>query len=85
MNVKKTYEHNKDNFIYENLYNKEISFCKKCKYPVISIKKPNFNYILIICVNLCFEIRLNKNIFNRYTMDNIVDLYNHNCIHTNFK
>ena len=81
MNIKEIYNKDKDYFYYKNIDNNKLSFCYKCGSPVISIENPNCKYILAVCVDNCFKIKLNKSVFDKYTMDNIVDLYKNNYIH----
>ena len=69
-----------EEFIYRIIDDKKISFCPMCGYPVIIIdknlsNKNNSEYVLIACVNSCFQFELNENVFNKYSMDNIMDLY----------
>ena len=68
-----------EEFIYRIIDNNQISFCPRCGYPVIIIDKNvsnnNSEYILIACVNSCFQFELNEKVFNKYSMDNIMDLY----------
>ena len=81
-----------EEFIYRIIDDKKISFCPMCGYPVIIIDKNlsninNSEYVLIACVNSCFQFELNENVFNKYSMDNIMDLYSqalkteNNCNH----
>ena len=72
-----------EDFIYQIIDDKKISFCPNCGYPVIIIDKNlsnkwnenNSEYISIACVNSCFQFELSESVFNKYTMDNIMDLY----------
>ena len=69
-----------EEFIYRIIDDRNISFCPICGYPVIIIdknlsNKNNSEYLLIACVNSCFQFELSENVFNKYSMDNIMDLY----------
>ena len=72
-----------EEFIYQIIDDRKISFCPICGYPVIIIdknlsnkdNKNNSEYISIACVNSCFQFEINENVFNKYSMDNIMDLY----------
>ena len=69
-----------EEFIYRIIDDNKISFCPLCGYPVIIIDKNlsnnnNSEYVLIACVNSCFQFELNEKVFNKYSMDNIMDLY----------
>ena len=82
-----------EEFIYQIVNDKKISFCPKCGYPVIIIdknlssKRDNNEYVSIACVNSCFQFELCEKVFNKYSMDNIMDLYvqalknDNNCNH----
>jgi len=81
---KKLYNELGEEFIYQIIDDRKISFCPSCGYPVIIIDKnlsnkgkdkENSEYISIACVNSCFQFELNESVFNKYSMDNIMDLY----------
>ena len=81
-NEKKLYNDLGEEFIYQIIDDKKISFCPTCGYPVIIIDKNlsdkgknNSEYVSIACVNSCFQFELNESVFNRYSMDNVMDLY----------
>ena len=84
-NAKDLYDKLGEEFIYQIIDDKKISFCPKCTYPVIIVDKtiteqknnPNKkeNNVTISCVNSCFQFDLNESIFDKYSMDNIMDLY----------
>ena len=72
-----------EEFIYQIIDDRKISFCPTCGYPVIIIdknlsnkgNKTNPDNISIACVNSCFQFEISENVFNKYSMDNIMDLY----------
>ena len=69
-----------EEFIYKIIDDRNISFCPTCGYPVVIIdknisKNNNSEYLSIACVNSCFQFELSENVFNKYSMDNIMDLY----------
>ena len=69
-----------EEFIYKIIDDRNISFCPICGYPVVIIdknlsKNNNSEYLSIACVNSCFQFELSENVFNKYSMDNIMDLY----------
>ena len=77
-NAKDLYDNLGEDFIYQVIDDKKISFCPKCAYPVIIIDKLNNNKndsVIISCVNSCFQFNLSESVFNKYSMDNIMDLY----------
>ena len=81
-NEKNLYNELGEEFIYQIINDKKISFCPICGYPVIIIDKNLSNkekadneYVSIGCVNSCFQFELNEEVFNKYSMDNIMDLY----------
>ena len=81
-NEKNLYNELGEEFIYQIINDKKISFCPICGYPVIIIDKNLSNkekadneYVSIGCVNSCFQFELNEEAFNKYSMDNIMDLY----------
>ena len=80
--AKNLYDNLGEEFIYRIIDDKKISFCPKCAYPVIIVDKINSegknkdnDSVIISCVNSCFQFTLNENVFNKYSMDNIMDLY----------
>ena len=81
--AKELYDNLGEEFIYQIIEDKKISFCPKCSYPVIIIdkftseenKKINNDSVTISCVNSCFQFNLSESVFNKYSMDNIMDLY----------
>jgi len=80
--AKNLYDNLGEEFIYRIIDDKKISFCPKCTYPVIIIdkinseeKNNNSDSIIISCVNSCFQFSLNESVFNKYSMDNLMDLY----------
>ena len=81
--AKDLYDKLGEEFIYQIIYDKKISFCPKCTYPVIIIDKTkiqdkkniNNDTVTISCVNSCFQFDLSESIFDKYSMDNIMDLY----------
>ena len=81
--AKDLYDKLGEEFIYQIIDDKKISFCPKCTYPVIIIDKGNFqekknkndDTVTISCVNSCFQFDLSELVFNKYSMDNIMDLY----------
>ena len=81
--AKNLYDKLGEEFIYQIIDDKKISFCPKCTYPVIIIDKANLNEkkninndtVTISCVNSCFQFELSESVFDRYSMDNIMDLY----------
>ena len=81
--AKNLYDKLGEEFIYQIIDDKKISFCPKCTYPVIIIDKANLNEkknlnndtVTISCVNSCFQFELSESLFDRYSMDNIMDLY----------
>ena len=79
---KNLYDNLGEEFIYRIIDDKKISFCPKCAYPVIIVDKINSegknkdnDSVIISCVNSCFQFTLNEKVFNKYSMDNIMDLY----------
>ena len=76
---KKIYNENSEEFLYQTIEDNKISFCPNCGYPVMVIDEDlsskNNEYLNIACVNSCFEFELNKSVFKKYSMDNIMDLY----------
>ena len=80
---KKLYNELGEEFIYQIIDDRKISFCPSCGYPVIIIdknlsnkgNKTNPDNISIACVNSCFQFEISENVFNKYSMDNIMDLY----------
>ena len=85
-NAKDLYDKLGEEFIYQIIDDKKISFCPKCTYPVIIVDKinseeknnsnnSNSDSVIISCVNSCFQFDLSESIFNKYSMDNIMDLY----------
>ncbi len=82
-----------EEFLYLMVDDKKISFCPNCGFPVIIIDKnlskkgDNSEYVTIACVNSCFKFEFSENVFNKYSMDNIMDLYvqslrnDNNCHH----
>ena len=81
-NEKNLYNELGEEFIYQIIDDKKISFCPTCGYPVIIIdknllhkEKADNEYVSIGCVNSCFQFELNEDVFNKYSMDNIMDLY----------
>ena len=81
--AKDLYDKLGEEFIYQIIEDKKISFCPKCTYPVIIIDKTkiqdkkniNNDTVTISCVNSCFQFDLSESIFDKYSMDNIMDLY----------
>jgi len=81
--AKDLYDKLGEEFIYQIIDDKKISFCPKCTYPVIIIDKTklqdkkniNNDTVTISCVNSCFQFDLSESIFDKYSMDNIMDLY----------
>ena len=80
--AKDLYDKLGEEFIYQIIDDKKISFCPKCTYPVIIIDKKNLpeknidnDTVTISCVNSCFQFELSELVFNKYSMDNIMDLY----------
>ena len=81
--AKNLYDKLGEEFIYQIIDDKKISFCPKCTYPVIIIDKANLqekkninnDTVTISCVNSCFQFELSESVFNKYSMDNIMDLY----------
>ena len=81
--AKNLYDKLGEEFIYQIIDDKKISFCPKCTYPVIIIDKANLqekkninnDTVTISCVNSCFQFELSESVFDRYSMDNIMDLY----------
>ena len=81
--AKDLYDKLGEEFIYQIIDDKKISFCPKCTYPVIIIDKTNLqdkkninnDTVTISCVNSCFQFELSESIFDKYSMDNIMDLY----------
>ena len=81
--AKDLYDKLGEEFIYQIIEDKKISFCPKCTYPVIIIDKTkiqdkkniNNDTVTISCVNSCFQFDLCESIFDKYSMDNIMDLY----------
>ena len=81
--AKDLYDKLGEEFIYQIIEDKKISFCPKCTYPVIIIDKTkiqdkkniNNDSVTISCVNSCFQFDLSESIFDKYSMDNIMDLY----------
>ena len=81
--AKDLYDKLGEEFIYQIIEDKKISFCPKCTYPVIIIDKTkiqdkkniNNDTVTISCVNSCFQFELSESIFDKYSMDNIMDLY----------
>ena len=81
--AKDLYDKLGEEFIYQIIEDKKISFCLKCTYPVIIIDKTkiqdkknmNNDTVTISCVNSCFQFDLSESIFDKYSMDNIMDLY----------
>ena len=81
--AKDLYDKLGEEFIYQIIDDKKISFCPKCTYPVIIIDKTkmqdkkniNNDTVTISCVNSCFQFELSESIFDKYSMDNIMDLY----------
>ena len=81
-NAKELYDKLGEDYVYQIINDKKISFCPKCAYPVIIIDKinseknnNNSDSVTISCVNSCFQFNLSENVFDKYTMDNIMDLY----------
>ena len=82
LDAKNLYDNLGEEFIYRIIDDKKISFCPKCAYPVIIVDKINSegknkdnDSVIISCVNSCFQFTLNEKVFNKYSMDNIMDLY----------
>ena len=81
--AKDLYDKLGEEFIYQIIDDKKISFCHKCTYPVINIDKANLtekrninkDTVTISCVNSCFQFELSESVFDKYSMDNIMDLY----------
>ena len=78
--AKDLYDKLGEEFIYQIIDDKKISFCPKCTYPVIIVdkneeKNMNNNSVIISCVNSCFQFDLSEEVFNKYSMDNIMDLF----------
>ena len=81
--AKDLYDKLGEEFIYQIIEDKKISFCPKCTYPVIIIDKTKIqdkkniknDTVTISCVNSCFQFDLSESIFDKYSMDNIMDLY----------
>ena len=78
--AKDLYDKLGEEFIYQIIDDKKISFCPKCTYPVIIVDKNeekniNNDSVIISCVNSCFQFDLSEAVFNKYSMDNIMDLY----------
>ena len=90
---KQSYNELGEEFIYQIADDRKISFCPICGFPVIIIDKnlskkgDDYEYVTIACVNSCFQFEFSENIFNKYSMDNIMDLYvqalknDNNCHH----
>ena len=90
---KQLYNELGEEFLYLIADDKKISFCPNCGFPVIIIDKnlskkgDNSEYVTIACVNSCFQFEFSENVFNKYSMDNIMDLYvqslrnDNNCHH----
>ena len=80
-NAKDLYDKLGEEFIYQIIDDKKISFCPKCAYPVIIVDKNisgenhNEKNVTISCVNSCFQFDINESAFDKYSMDNIMDLY----------
>ena len=84
LDAKNLYDNLGEEFIYRIIEDNKISFCPKCAYPVIIVDKINSeeksknkdsDSLIISCVNSCFQFTLSENVFNKYSMDNIMDLY----------
>jgi hypothetical protein len=72
--IKEEYEKGEE-FIYR--LSNEVSFCPICGYPVIITceKSPRKGCCFIVCVNDCFKFHVRRVVFNKFSMDNIMDLY----------
>ena len=76
--VKQTYNEMGEDFIYKVMDDNKISFCPFCSFPVVIIdvdKEENNKNVTVGCVNSCFQYELNQSVFNKYSMDNVIDLY----------
>ena len=76
--VKQTYNEMGEDFIYKVMDDNKISFCPFCSFPVVIIdvdKEENNQNVTVACVNSCFQFELNQSVFNKYSMDNVIDLY----------
>lgn len=72
--IKKEFETDEE-FVYR--LSDDVSFCPLCKYPVIisDEESPRKGCIFIVCVNGCFRFHVRRAVLNKFTMDNIMDLY----------
>ena len=74
--VKEQYEKRDIEFFFYQL-SREMSYCPLCGYPAIVSDEdcPRIGQVIIVCVNGCFKFMVRKLIFNKYTMDNVMELY----------